>query len=448
MPVVDHESLIASEKPGARSPLKKSTVGWIVGGLFALSIAGATVPALFSKSEQPAALPEAKAPSTLPGDGTQIDQEVLSAKRKVADAAAAPASAASASARPPHLAQSPGLPVGAFPSASAPVIPDRARRDDNSAALYGRSAPGGEVSVEIDAAARQSASLKHDFSEGGARPAAAAQSESGIERLRNSLMQQQAANGTPAEPDRARDRVLAAMEAERRGSQAVTGTSADRAWLKEVSGSGDAPRATLPLRTYKVGSPFTLLQGKTIPAVLTRELNSDLPGLVTACTTLPVYDSLTSEHLLIPRGSCLQGQYSSAIGPGQERLLFAFNRLCMPDNTCVDLPGSPGADAAGAAGVEGNVNNHFFRSFSTSLMVALLADRSERNKTIVQSGSGGGAPGPATAAGQVLVDVSRSILDRNKSVSPTITVPKGARINVEVTRDIEFQGPYRKGSSS
>ena len=221
----------------------------------------------------------------------------------------------------------------------------------------------------------------------------------------------------------------------------TTGVAADRSWLREL-GQGEAKR-TPPLRTYKVTSPYTLMQGKVIPAVLTRDLNSDLPGLVTACTTLPMYDSITGAHLLIPPGSCLQGQYSSAVQLGQERILFAFTRLMLPDGTSVDLPANPGADRGGAAGVAGDVDNHFFKMFTTSLLVALLADRAEQGKTIVQSGSSNGQPtGPATAAGQVLVDVSRTILERNRTIPPTIKVEKGTRINVEVTRDIEFPGAY------
>src|SRR5690606_37819353 len=125
--------------------------------------------------------------------------------------------------------------------------------------------------------------------------------------------------------------------------QPTTGGSVDRAWLREV-GAAPGARTTPPLKPYQVEHRYTLSQGKVIPAVLTRELNSDLPGLVTACTTMPVYDSLTGDHMLIPRGSCLIGQYSSAIATGQERILFAFTRLMLPDGTSVDLPGAPGAD--------------------------------------------------------------------------------------------------------
>ena len=123
--------------------------------------------------------------------------------------------------------------------------------------------------------------------------------------------------------------------------------------------------------------------------------------------------------------------------------MFAFSRIVLPNGVSVDLPGNPGADLGGAAGIAGDVNNHFFKQFANSFLVAFLADKAEKGQqspSVLGTGSSGGA---VTAAGQVLVDVSKSILDRNKTIPPTITVDKGTRIIVEVTRDMEFPGPYR-----
>ncbi len=41
----------------------------------------------------------------------------------------------------------------------------------------------------------------------------------------------------------------------------------------------------------------------------------------------------------------------------------------------------------------------------------------------------------------MLVDVSRTILDRNKTIPPTITVDAGTRINVNVAADMDFLEP-------
>ena len=47
-----------------------------------------------------------------------------------------------------------------------------------------------------------------------------------------------------------------------------------------------------------------------------------------------------------------------------------------------------------------------------------------------------------TAADQVLSDVSKTILQRNRVIPPTITVDQGTRINVEVAQDMVFPEQY------
>ena len=183
-----------------------------------------------------------------------------------------------------------------------------------------------------------------------------------------------------------------------------------------------------------------LHQGKVIPAVLGRAINSDLPGRLTAYTTLDIYDSLGKGQLLIPKGSVLDGQYDSDVKVGQARILFAFERLILPDGTSFDLPPAPGSDLRGAAGLDGDVNNHFFKMFASSFFIAVLADQTT-TPTGTNIGSQGAIKG---AAGEVLVDVSKTILDRNKVIPPTITVKQGVRINVEVVSDMVFPRAYSR----
>ena len=79
--------------------------------------------------------------------------------------------------------------------------------------------------------------------------------------------------------------------------------------------------------------------------------------------------------------------------------------------------------------------------FTSSFIVAFLAERAERNQPA--TGPLGGTGGARSAAGEVLVDVSRTILDRNKTIPPTITVDAGTRINVNVAADMDFLEPYK-----
>jgi type IV secretory pathway VirB10-like protein len=211
----------------------------------------------------------------------------------------------------------------------------------------------------------------------------------------------------------------------------------DRDWLKEYS-QLKPTRAITPMR---VKNPFTLIQGKVIPAVLGKTLNSDLPGDITAFTTMDIWDSLSGKNLLIPKGSMLVGEYSNRVRPGQDRLMFAFSRIVLPNGISFDLPGNKGEDQTGASGVSGDVNNHYFKRFTSGILIALLADKLESGNTqpVTNIGTTGG---PNTAAGKVLSEIATADLGRNKDIPPTITVPKGTRINVQVSADMEFPSPY------
>ncbi len=439
MPLAE-QSIIAPAAIQAKAPIKKSTVAWGLAAIVALAIVGLAIPPLMKSDSGEA--PKA-APSAAPrGDADQIDGEFKRARQKAElDAQTKPAAPASVTVPPPPPASVTAMPP--LPGASGALpFPAQARREDNSGALYskqvdgiaGAPAAGGAATIEADAQARQSVSVKFDQSDTGGSTVRQASAD----RADTGGMPRPAGESRVEEGGTARDRTMAAIEAARRGEQASTGIAADRSWLKEFA---DKPKNP-PLRPYQVTHPYTLLQGKVLPAVLTRDLNSDLPGEVGACTTVDVYDSLSSRYLLIPKGSCLQGAYSNGVRNGQERILFAFSRLILPNGLSIDLPANPGADLGGASGVAGEVDNHFFKMFTTSLLVALLADRAEQGRQgpSVSTGSGG----PVSAAGQVLVDVSRTVLDRHRTIPPTIRVAAGTRINVEVTRDMEFPGPYRR----
>jgi type IV secretory pathway VirB10-like protein len=417
----------------SRAPLKKSTIAWGLAGVVLLAVMGVLAPRLLRDSDAPASPPQDRVVNA--GQARQIDNEFDEAQRRLRSQGvqSTPITPVAPPVPPAAVLTAP-LPPGS-PAVIVPVIPPDVRRDQNSPVLYGRHPDSSDASgaLEMEAAARSSPGVRHDF---GEAPASASSQvvDTGLAPLRNLV----AESGAPAPTTSisASDRLAGLLEGQQRRPDASAG---GRAWLQEWS---DPPRRA-SLRPTPAPGAFTLLQGKVLPAVLGRDLNTDLPGEVTAITTEDVYDSLASRHLLIPKGSVLSGKYSNAIRTGQERILFAFTRITLPDGSGIDLPGFGGADQAGAAGVEGKVDNHFFRQFASSLLVAFLANRVERDRTGPSIVAGSTQGGAVSAAGQVLVDVSRSILDRNKSIEPTITVAKGSRLLVEVTRDIEFPTAWR-----
>ena len=190
--------------------------------------------------------------------------------------------------------------------------------------------------------------------------------------------------------------------------------------------------------------PYVVGQGTIIPGTLITEINSDMPGQMTAIVSMDVYDSGRGEKLMIPMGSRLIGVYNNDIRPGQERVMAAFQRLIFPNGSSVNLQGMSLADAQGRSGSEDEVNNHFFRMFAASFMTAGLAALFEsKNTPTVSYGypSGNQTSGVTSAAGQILVDISRTINERNVRIPPTITIRQGHKFNIIVNKDIALS-PY------
>ena len=402
------KSIIEPDESRAKPPLKKSTVLWILAVCVLIMAVGAMV-AGTAKRSPPSKEAQPEQPSE-PRRGTarEVDNELEKAARA--------------------------------PAPAPEPIPRDARRSDSSTAgvekKFDPEAERRKAELEVEAAARVSKMM---------------------------VVNGRSKEPTSGEPNAVEqvDPEREALERTRRENRQQTAMIVDQQqapvrvvdpnvqWTRDLASEKPAP-TMLP---RKIQSKLVLTQGKVIPAVLMRTLISDLPGEVVAQTSVDVFDSFEGRTLLIPKGSILVGQYSNNVAMGQSRLLFAFQRLIMPNGYTFDLPAAAGMDSSGASGVTGDVDNHFFKMFGSSLLVALLADRIERNAPpATQTQGSAGIPGlvgasAATAArgagGQVLLDVSRTILDRNRNIPPTITIEAGTRLNVQVAGDMEFPTAYQ-----
>ena len=118
--------------------------------------------------------------------------------------------------------------------------------------------------------------------------------------------------------------------------------------------------------------------------------------------------------------------------------MAAFTRIIRPDGSSINLAGMPGADQIGQAGLQGDVNNHFWKMFSSSFLIAgvsWLFDKNSDNTVVVNNST---TQTPTEMTGEILKDVSKTILDRNTTIQPTITIEKGQKLNVVVNKDISI----------
>lgn len=215
----------------------------------------------------------------------------------------------------------------------------------------------------------------------------------------------------------------------------------DEQWQNEVATSSNTKP---PIKMDAPNRGPLIHQGSVIPAALVTEINSDLPGQISAVVTMDVYDTVRGDHLLIPRGSRLIGGYNTDVRPGQERVMAAFTRLIRPDGSSMDLAGMGGADGMGQAGMTDEVDTHFWKMFTSSLLiagVAWLADRDQPDTVVINSTGTQNANQPGQMTGEILSDVSRTVLERNRAIPVTLRIRHGHKFNVIVNRDMQLS-PY------
>jgi type IV secretory pathway VirB10-like protein len=223
------------------------------------------------------------------------------------------------------------------------------------------------------------------------------------------------------------------------------------------STSGSASSSDPNVTLHPPASPYTVMTGSVIPAVMVSGINSDLPGPILAQVSQSVFDSASGKTLLIPQGSRLVGVYRNASTYGQQRVQIAFQRLIFPDTSSMDLPQMPGSDQAGYTGFTDQVNNHYLATFGTAALTSLIS----AGQMVEQMGAfgGGGTYGPlgyyqpnqwamagetAGSAGSAqLGGLGQQMLGQGMNRPPTIEVRPGYEFNVMVTEDLVFPGPYK-----
>lgn len=185
-------------------------------------------------------------------------------------------------------------------------------------------------------------------------------------------------------------------------------------------------------------SPYEVMAGSIISASLISGLNSDLPGLIIAQVTEPVFDTVSGGALLIPQGSRLIGSYDSVVAFGQSRALVVWQRIIMPNGSSIQIDNLPASDTSGYAGLEDDVDYHTWTllkgiAMSTLLGVGGAVTFGNGNSDLVQA-IRESTQESTNQAGQDLVE-------KDLNVQPTITVRPGWPLRVIVHKDLVLK-PY------
>ncbi|MBN1684816.1 MAG: hypothetical protein JW855_05225 [Gammaproteobacteria bacterium] len=209
--------------------------------------------------------------------------------------------------------------------------------------------------------------------------------------------------------------------------------------------AADTPKEIYNIHSLvKPLSPYEIQAGTIIPAVLLTGVNTSLPGTAVAQISEDVYDTVTGQYLLLPKGSKVIGEYDPKISYGQERVLMAFTRVIRPDGSSILLSKTTGTDLQGSAGVKGDVNNHWMRILGAATLSTILsvgagvaADNQGNDNTNYRSAAQNAILGGAGAIAQT----GQGLTDRAMDIQPTLTIPSGFEFNIIVQKDMILE-PY------
>ena len=195
---------------------------------------------------------------------------------------------------------------------------------------------------------------------------------------------------------------------------------------------------TTPLEPVQPANHALVLEGTVMPAVLITQINSDLPGLITAQITEDVYDSIDGTLLAVPKGSRLIGQFAARLLPGQERLMASFHRLILPSGVSFQLEDMVASDAQGQSGMQDEVDNRFWKRLGGQFMTAGLAQIIAQPTGGVTVLGGMGNNLTTDAAGQILVNTASIGFAGQAAIGPVIIIKKGYPFSLLVNRDMDF----------
>lgn len=182
-------------------------------------------------------------------------------------------------------------------------------------------------------------------------------------------------------------------------------------------------------------SPYEVKAGTYIPGVLISGINSDLPGNIKGQVREDVYDTVTGNHLLIPKGTTLIGTYDSGITFGQNRALVVWQRLIFPNGKTMLLDNMGGVDLSGYAGFKDRVDNHNLELFKAVILSSILGagtaivsdDDNKENDWRGEAGRG---------AGEQVIMIGNRLADKLLALQPTITIRPGYRFNIMTHSDL------------
>ncbi|MEX3605255.1 MAG: type IV secretion system protein VirB10 [Burkholderia sp.] len=235
------------------------------------------------------------------------------------------------------------------------------------------------------------------------------------------------------------------------GAQPAAPAPASSPMMRVSQSSDSLDRMTNAARPQAVKASMlahpslTVPSGVMIPCGTKTELDTTVPGQVSCQVSRDVY-SADGKVKLIDKGAHVDGEISTALKQGQNRVFVLWTRLRNPDNAIVNLD-SPGTNALGSAGIPGQVDTHFWARFGPAMLISIFSDASQAglqyaaNKAQGSSGNGNtylNLDNTSNTSNQLATEALRATID----IPPTLYDQQADSVNIFVRRDLDFSDVY------
>src|SRR5271157_534348 len=193
-----------------------------------------------------------------------------------------------------------------------------------------------------------------------------------------------------------------------------------------------------------VDAAHMLMASTEIPITMITAINSDLPGEILAQVNENVFDSLSGQNILIPRGSRLIGTYDNSVAFGQDRVLVAWNRLIRTDGISISLRGMKGTDLQGKSGLHDQVDYHLaailaavgastvFDVATNAAIAAMSTNKFLSSLAAAMTAQGSSSSNVSSAATAAATAYANKLVDQQ----PTIVIREGTRAYCLIDKDM------------
>ena len=209
--------------------------------------------------------------------------------------------------------------------------------------------------------------------------------------------------------------------------------------------------------SYPLDNDYIITEDTLISVILQKPVYSQIGGKVIATVEKDVVSD-SREKILIPQGSNVICHYKPLEGVGQDRLPMACTRVITPPpgRVNINLTHAHISDQEGRAGAIGDIDNRFLQKYGGAVAMSLVSvmpymlikDKKNNNSNVnvsnVQNYQADNTNPAAKILSKNLTDVTAQILKENIDIKRTISIPAGARLQLELGQDIIIRPPVKK----